>query len=119
VPSSSCIKLKPADPFDLIRWLARSQSDPRKAVAELVENSLDANVRRDDRATTFQCRGSRIRFRSARQAGSPAVTTEAQDAVLVDEKVLAQAVEIGHIYGFRDTYPQLATHRGRRRQVDF
>jgi hypothetical protein len=47
------------------------------------------------------------------------VTTEAQDAVLVDEKVLAQAVEIGHIYGFRDTYPQLATHRGRRRQVDF
>jgi Histidine kinase-, DNA gyrase B-, and HSP90-like ATPase len=44
-PSSS-IKLKPADPFDLIRWLARSQSDPRKAVAELVQNSLDANARR-------------------------------------------------------------------------
>jgi hypothetical protein len=42
---SSSIKLKPADPFDLIRWLARSQSDPRKAVAELVQNSLDANAR--------------------------------------------------------------------------
>ena len=44
-PSSS-LKLKPADPFDLIRWLARSQSDPRKAVAELVQNSLDAKARR-------------------------------------------------------------------------
>ena len=37
--------LRPADPFDLIRWLARSQSDPRKAVAELVQNSLDAHAR--------------------------------------------------------------------------
>jgi hypothetical protein len=42
--AASSIKLKPADPFDLIRWLARSQSDPRKAVAELVQNSLDANA---------------------------------------------------------------------------
>ena len=40
------VKLKPADPFELIRWLARSQSDPRKAVAELVQNSLDAGARR-------------------------------------------------------------------------
>src|SRR6266700_1124298 len=48
MPSSptSTLKLRPADPFDLIRWLARSQSDPRKAVAELVQNSLDANARR-------------------------------------------------------------------------
>src|SRR5512136_1293741 len=38
--------LRPADPFDLIRWLARSQSDPRKAVAELVQNSIDAQARR-------------------------------------------------------------------------
>jgi len=30
------VALRPADPFELIRWLARSQSDPRKAVAELV-----------------------------------------------------------------------------------
>jgi hypothetical protein len=40
------LKLRPADPFELIRWLARSQSDPRKAVAELVQNSLDAGARR-------------------------------------------------------------------------
>jgi hypothetical protein len=39
------IDLRPADPFDLIRWLARSQTDPRKAVAELVQNSIDAHAR--------------------------------------------------------------------------
>src|SRR5712691_11406752 len=39
------IRLKPADPFDLVRWLARSQSDPRKAVAELVQNSIDAQAK--------------------------------------------------------------------------
>jgi hypothetical protein len=39
------IKLRPADPFDLIRWLARSQSDLRNAVAELAQNSLDASAR--------------------------------------------------------------------------
>ncbi len=42
------VSLRPADPFELIRWLARSQSDPRKAVAELVQNSLDAGARRID-----------------------------------------------------------------------
>ncbi len=42
---ATTLRLKPADPFELIRWLARSQSDPRKAVAELVQNSLDANAR--------------------------------------------------------------------------
>jgi hypothetical protein len=30
----------------LIRWLARSQPDPRKALAELVQNSIDAGARR-------------------------------------------------------------------------
>jgi hypothetical protein len=45
MPAPSSFKLRPADPFDLIRWLARSQSDPRKAVAELVQNSLDADAR--------------------------------------------------------------------------
>jgi hypothetical protein len=34
------------DPFELIRWLALSQPDPRKALAELVQNSLDASARR-------------------------------------------------------------------------
>ncbi len=33
------------DPFELIRWLALSQPDPRKALSELVQNSLDANAR--------------------------------------------------------------------------
>jgi len=48
VPKASArtLVLRPADPFDLIRWLARSQSDPRKAVAELVQNSIDAHARR-------------------------------------------------------------------------
>ena len=33
------------DPFELIRWLALSQPDPRKALAELVQNSLDARAK--------------------------------------------------------------------------
>jgi hypothetical protein len=41
---SSRVRLKPADSFGLIRLIARSQSDPRKAVAELVQNSLDAGA---------------------------------------------------------------------------
>src|SRR2546422_5316845 len=47
VPKTSArtLVLQPADAFDLIRWLARSQSDPRKAVAELVQNAIDANAR--------------------------------------------------------------------------
>ncbi len=39
-------RLKPHDPFELIRWLAYSQPDPRKALAELVQNSLDAGATR-------------------------------------------------------------------------
>lgn len=39
-------KLRAADPFELIRWLARSQPDPRKALAELVQNSIDAGAGR-------------------------------------------------------------------------
>ncbi len=39
------VRLRPHDAFDLIRLLARSQSDPRKAIAELVQNSLDAGAR--------------------------------------------------------------------------
>lgn len=39
-------KVRPHDPFELIRWLALSQPDPRKALSELVQNSLDAGARR-------------------------------------------------------------------------
>lgn len=42
--SSRELRLQPADSFDLIRLLARSQNDPRKAVCELVQNSLDAQA---------------------------------------------------------------------------
>lgn len=46
LPRATRVKLKPANPFDLIRLLARSQNDPRKAVCELVQNSLDAQATR-------------------------------------------------------------------------
>lgn len=49
-------KLKPHDPFDLIRWLAFSQPDARKALTELVQNSLDAGARRV-RVTRYRERG--------------------------------------------------------------
>ena len=39
-------KVRAHDPFELIRWLAYSQPDPRKALSELVQNSLDAGARR-------------------------------------------------------------------------
>src|ERR1700680_545581 len=38
-------RLRVHDPSELIRWLALSQPDPRKALAELVQNSLDAGAR--------------------------------------------------------------------------
>ena len=43
-PPAKRVRLRPQDPFDLIRLLARSQSDPRKAIGELVQNSLDAGA---------------------------------------------------------------------------
>jgi hypothetical protein len=44
--SPARVRLKPQDSFDLIRVIARSQSDARKAIGELVQNSLDAGARR-------------------------------------------------------------------------
>jgi len=43
-PDRSVVKgrVRAHDPFELIRWVAFSQTDPRKALAELVQNSLDA-----------------------------------------------------------------------------
>ncbi len=55
----SRVKLKPADSFDLIRLLARSQNDPRKAVCELVQNSLDAGARRIE-ITWLNDKGARV-----------------------------------------------------------
>ena len=45
MPATAGGRLRPHDAFDLIRWLARSQPDPRKALAELVQNALDAGAR--------------------------------------------------------------------------
>ncbi len=56
--NAKSVRLRPQNPFDLIRLLARSQSDPRKAVAELVQNSLDAGATRVE-ITWFQERGVR------------------------------------------------------------
>lgn len=50
-------KVRPRDPFELIRWLAFSQPDPRKALAELVQNSLDAGAR-NVRVTRQRIRGT-------------------------------------------------------------
>ncbi len=54
-------RLKAHDPFELIRWLALSQPDPRKALAELVQNSLDAGAHR-------------IRVKRFRQRGLPTLS---------------------------------------------
>ncbi len=82
------VKLKPADPFDLIRWLARSQNDPRKALAELVQNSIDANARR-----------VRIERRRVRRHQALIVRDDG-DGVIADlprEEALRQlATNIGH-----------------------
>jgi hypothetical protein len=54
-------KVRPHDPFELIRWLALSQPDPRKALAELVQNSLDAGARK-------------VRIKRLREKGVPCLS---------------------------------------------
>lgn len=85
------VRLKPADPFELIRWLARSQGDPRKAVAELVQNSLDAQ------ATNVTITRRRLR-------GNP--------ALLVWDNGLGVIPEMER----RDALHYLATHVGHSRK---
>jgi hypothetical protein len=57
-PQAGRVRLKPHDSFDLIRLLARSQSDARKALGELVQNSLDAEAARVE-ITWFNEKGQR------------------------------------------------------------
>jgi hypothetical protein len=52
------VRLKPQDSFDLIRLIARSQADARKAVGELVQNSLDAGAQHVE-ITWFNDKGAR------------------------------------------------------------
>ncbi|HVR74087.1 MAG TPA: ATP-binding protein [Planctomycetota bacterium] len=60
------VRLRPANPFDLIRLIAHSQGDPRKAMAELVQNSLDAGA---TRITITRWRKSGVAFVSIHDDG--------------------------------------------------
>jgi hypothetical protein len=85
-------RLKPADPFELIRWLARSQPDPRKALAELVQNSIDAGARE-------------IRITRARERGVTAIHIRDDGAGVIPE--LPRREALSHI----------ATHVGHSRKA--
>jgi hypothetical protein len=85
------VRLRPADPFELIRWLARSQSDPRKAVAELVQNSLDAGA-------------SQIRVTRQRLRGAPALVVWDDGVGVIPEMARREALH------------HLATHVGHSRK---
>ena len=81
------------DPFELIRWLALSQPDPRKALAELVQNSLDANA-------------SKIRITRVRVKKAPCVR------ILDDGEGVIPELDR------RDALRYIATHIGHSRKRD-
>ncbi len=85
------VRLRPADPFELIRWLARSQSDPRKAAAELVQNSLDAGAQH-------------VRVTRQRLRGAPALVVWDDGAGVIPEMERREALH------------HLATHVGHSRK---
>jgi hypothetical protein len=88
--SGKRVRLRPHDAFDLIRLLARSQSDPRKAVAELVQNSLDAGARRVE-LTWFNKDGERaLRVRDDGKGVFPDLSRE--DAL----RRIAQTIGYSH-----------------------
>jgi hypothetical protein len=60
--SGDRVRLRPADPFELIRLIAQTQQDPRKATAEVVQNAFDAG------ATDVRIERHRVR-------GEPRLTT--------------------------------------------
>ena len=81
-------RLRPHDPFDLIRWLALSQPDPRKALAELVQNSLDAGA-------------GHVRISRKRERGSPCLKIFDDGEGVIPEMERADALKyiathIGH-----------------------
>jgi histidine kinase/DNA gyrase B/HSP90-like ATPase len=83
-------KIRPADPFDLIRLIARSQTDPRKALAELVQNSLEAQARH---VRVRRFRRGRLRCLSVRDDGRGVFPEEGRREAL--ERI---ATNIGHSY---------------------
>ncbi|MCI0585219.1 MAG: ATP-binding protein [Planctomycetes bacterium] len=83
-------KIRPADPFDLIRLIARSQTDPRKALAELVQNSLEAQARA---VRVRRFRRGRLRCLSVRDDGRGVFPEEDRRTAL--ERI---ATNIGHSY---------------------
>ncbi|MGH7152073.1 MAG: ATP-binding protein, partial [Planctomycetota bacterium] len=89
-PATSRGKIRPADPFDLIRLIARSQTDPRKALAELVQNSLEAQA---TRVLVRRFRRGRLRCVSIRDDGRGVFPEEDRRTAL--ERI---ATNIGHSY---------------------
>jgi hypothetical protein len=81
-------RLRPHDPFELIRWLALSQPDPRKALAELVQNSLDAGA-------------ATVRITRRRERGAPCLFVYDDGAGVIPEMQRPDALRyiathIGH-----------------------